>query len=114
MNLGAQLVKLHRADEAVEPLVEALDLAMVQIGPRHSWTNVYRGWLGAAAALAGRTTQANQLFSWSLEGLSQYEELSGDLQVKSMLRSLIDVMEENGLSEEARRYRALGDLSESP
>jgi serine/threonine-protein kinase len=114
MNLGAQLVKLHRADEAVEPLVEALDLAMVQIGPRHSWTNVYRGWLGAAAALTGRTTQADQLFSWSLEGLSQYEELSGDLQVKSMLRSLIEVMEESGLGEEASRYRALGDLSEAP
>ena len=114
MNLGAQLVKVHRAEEAVEPLVEALDLAMVQMGPRHSWTNVYRGWLGTAAALSGKTAEAGQLFDWSLDGLSQYEELSGDRQVNSMLRSLIEVMEETGLHEEARRYRALGDLSASP
>ena len=113
MNLGAQLVKVHRAEEAVEPLVEALDMAMEQIGARHSWTNVYRGWLGAVAALTGRTTQAEPLFDRSLDGLSQCEELSGDVQVKSMLRSLVEVMEENGLHEEARRYRALADLSES-
>lgn len=114
MNLGAELVKVGRADEAVDPLGEALDLAMVQIGPRHSWTNVYRGWLGAAAALAGRKPEAEQLFAWSLEGLSQYEELSGDRQVKGMLRALVEVMEERGLTEEADRYRSLGDLSASP
>lgn len=111
MNLGAELVHDGRAGEAVGPLAEAVDLAMTQIGPRHSWTNVYRGWLGTAAALSGRSAEARQLFAWSLDGLSQYEDLADDRQVKGMVRSLVEVMEEQGLSEEAARYRGLVDPS---
>jgi serine/threonine protein kinase len=112
MNLGGAFVSAGRAEEAVRPLSEALDLAIVQIGARHSWTNVYRGWLGAAAALTSRHAEAEELFAWSLDGLSQYEDLAGDLQVKAMLRSLVEVMEIQGLLDEAGRYRALVDLSE--
>jgi hypothetical protein len=73
---------------------------------------VYRGWLGAAAALAGRQPESEQLFGWSLDGLSQYAGLASDNQVKSMLRALVRVMEDRGLTEQAARYRALVDLSE--
>ena len=111
MNLGAELVQNGRAGEALDPLVEALDLAMVQLGPRHSWTNVYRGWLATAAALSGRSAQATQLFAWSLEGLSQYEDLPHDQTVTSMVHSLLRVMEEQGLSDQAAGYRALVDSS---
>ena len=67
-----------RAKEAVDPLAEALDMAIAKIGNNHSWTNVYRGWLGTAAALTGRTPQAEQLFGWSLDGLLQYAGLAND------------------------------------
>lgn len=113
MNLGAELVNNGRAAEAVDPLREALDLAVTHVGARHSWTNVYRGWLGTAAALSGRSGPAEQLFAWSLDGLSQYEGLSGDRQVKSMVASLAAAMEEKGLSEQAARYRALLETSET-
>jgi len=113
MNLGAELVTQGRAGEAIDPLVDALDLAIAQIGAQHSWTNVYRGWLGAAAAMEGKKTEAEQLFDWSLEGLAQYPGLSKDRTVKGMLRSLVEVMEAQGLTEEAGRYKALVDLSES-
>lgn len=113
MNLGAELVTVGRAREAVDPLVEAVDLAAAQIGAQHSWTNVYRGWLGSAAALEGKKGEAERLFDWSLEGLAQYPELSKDGTVKAMLRSLVEVMEAQGLTEEAERYRGLVDLSGS-
>ncbi len=112
MSLGAALVSAGRAEEALPPLGEALDMAIEHIGARHGWTNVYRGWLGAAAALTGRHAEAEELFSWSLEGLSRYEDLPGDLEVKGRLRSLVEVMEAQGLMDEAARYRALVDLSQ--
>ncbi|MGD8277308.1 MAG: serine/threonine-protein kinase, partial [Gemmatimonadota bacterium] len=80
MNLGAELVTQGRATEAIDPLVESVDLAIAQIGNHHSWTNVYRGWLGTAAALAGRAPEAAQFFDWSMEGLSSYTGLAGDNQ----------------------------------
>jgi eukaryotic-like serine/threonine-protein kinase len=112
MNLGGELIKAGRAGEATDPLRESLDMAIATIGADHSWTNVYRGWLGTAAALTGRAPAARQLFDWSLRGLSSYVGLAGDNQVKVMLRSLVETMEAQGLSEEAARYRALVDLSE--
>lgn len=108
MQLGASLIVAGRPEEALAPLSEAVDLMMIQVGPYHSWTNVYRGWLGTAAALTGRQAEAQQLFEWSLEGLSSYQGLSSDNVVKGMLRTLVDVMEKNGLVEQARRYRRLG------
>jgi hypothetical protein len=80
------------------------------IGPMHSWTDVYRGWLGTAAALTGRAPESEQLFTWSVEGLASYEGLSEDSQVKSMLRSLVQVMDGQGLVDQATRYREIVDL----
>ncbi len=110
MFFGGALVKNGRAPEAIEPLSEALDLMIEQVGSQHSWTNVYRGWLGTAAVLTGRTEGGDQLFAWSLDGLSQYPELAQDRQVINMLGALVEVMEARGLNERAARYRALVDL----
>ena len=112
MNLGGELIWDGHAADAIKPLAEALDMAIAQLGSHHSWTNVYRGWLGAAAALSDHQPESEQLFGWSLDGLSQYAGLANDNQVKGMLRSLVRVMEEKGLTEQAERYRALVDLSE--
>jgi serine/threonine-protein kinase len=110
MQLGATLIVAGRPQDAMDPLAEALDLMIQHIGPMHSWTDVYRGWLGTAAALAGRTPESEQLFEWSLAGLSSYEQLGQDNQVKGMLAALVGVMEDNELLDQAARYRAIVDL----
>jgi serine/threonine-protein kinase len=110
MQLGATLIVAGRPRDALAPLAEALDLMIRHIGPMHSWTDVYRGWLGTAAALTGRAPESEQLFTWSVEGLASYEGLSEDSQVKSMLRSLVQVMDGQGLVDQATRYREIVDL----
>ena len=109
MNLGGVLLANGRSAEALAPLEEALDVMMVQVGPHHSWTDVYRGWLGSAVSLTGRQDAAAQLFTWSMEGLSSYAELGQDRQVLGMLGRLVEVMEGQGLNNQAARYRALID-----
>ena len=107
MNLGAALLQAGRDEEAVEPLTEALDIMMIQIGPMHSWTHVYRGWLSAAGFLTGRVEGAETLTAQAMEGLSTYERLPEDLQVQGMLQALVRVMDQRGLRERADPYRAL-------
>ncbi len=110
MNLGGELLVAGRPEEAIEPLVEALEMMMIEIGPMHAWTDVYRGWLATAGMAAGREEGARELFDNSLQGLATYAELPGDGQVKSMLLGLLRVMDRYGLADEAARYRALTDL----
>ena len=112
MNLGGQLLQEGSPEAAVEPLTDALDMMMLEIGPMHSWTNVYRGWLGTAGAAIGRNEGSARLFDQSLEGLGTYEGLSQDGSVKEMLRALLRVMDQYGLSEQGARYRALTELEE--
>ncbi len=114
MQLGATLIDADRAEEAIEPLSEAIEVASEQLGVRHAETNVYRGWLGAAAALSGRDVEAAQLFEWCLEGLSTYEELGEDRTVLAMLGALVRVMEDKGLGRDAARLRAVADLGSAP
>ena len=112
MNLGGQLLDADRPEAAVEPLTEALDMMMAEIGPMHAWTDVYRGWLATAGSAVGRTEGAASLFDQSQRGLATYADLPQDGQVKSMLRALLRVMDEYGLSEQAAVYRSLTDLEE--
>ncbi len=114
MNLGAALVTNDRPADALSPLSEAVDMAIEQMGARHSWTNVYRGWLGSAAALTGRAEAADQLFQWSLEGLSSYEGLGSDQTVKSMLESLIRTLDAKGLATQVTDYRAILEAAGGP
>ncbi|MDH3222408.1 MAG: tetratricopeptide repeat-containing serine/threonine-protein kinase, partial [Gemmatimonadota bacterium] len=110
MNLGGELLLAGRPEEAIEPLADALEIMMIEIGPMHAWTDVYRGWLATAGMAAGRDEGARQLFENSLQGLASYPELPGDNQVRSMLQALLRVMDRYGLTDEAARYRALTDL----
>lgn len=107
MNLGAELVLLDRPSEAVTPLAEALDVMVEQVGAFHSWTNVYRIWLGTAEAMIGRTDAAKVRFAEAYAGLSSYEGLATDFQVIGMLRPLVGFMDDKGLTGEAARFRAL-------
>jgi tetratricopeptide (TPR) repeat protein len=107
MNLGASLVDARRPEAAVEPLTAAVAMAVSQIGDAHSWTHVYRGWLGAALQLAGREAEGEQWLRVSLSGLAQYEGLAGDQVVISRIQNLVQRMEKGGLSGPAGRYREL-------
>jgi len=107
MQLGGTHIRAGQPENAIAPLSEAVDLAIEQIGARHSWTNVYRAWLGVAAVLTGRDAAAEQLFGWSLEGLGSYEGLAGDRSVLSMIEALVDEMHAQGLDEEAAPFVAL-------
>ncbi|NNF28205.1 MAG: tetratricopeptide repeat protein, partial [Gemmatimonadetes bacterium] len=107
MNLGAGLVVEDRPSEATAPLMEAVDVMIDQVGSTHSWTDVYRIWLGAAEALIGRRDNAEGRFRQAFTGLSSYEGLASDLQVLGMLRPLLTVMDDKGLTEEAARFRGL-------
>ncbi len=109
MNLGGSLVDARRAEAAVDPLSEAVAVAVSQIGDGHSWTHVYRGWLGAALQLAGREAEGEQWLGASLSGLARYEGLAGDREVIARIENLVQRMEQGGLSGPAARYRALLD-----
>ncbi|MEM7417746.1 MAG: protein kinase [Gemmatimonadota bacterium] len=110
MALGGALIRSGRPDEAVPALSEAVDMGIEQMGMRHSWTNVYRAWLGVAAALTDRSEQAEQFWTWSLEGLEAYEALQDDASVASMVEVLVATMREQGLESEAVPFaRLLGD-----
>lgn len=107
MEMGATFIAAGRPEEAIDPLSEAVDLGIEQIGRYHSWTNVYRAWLGVAAALTGRDAGAAQLFAWSLEGLEGYEVLRDDLNVVAMVEALVREMEAAGLHDQAIPFAAL-------
>ena len=107
MQMGGTLIRAGQPEKAIVPLSEAVDEATQQIGARHSWTNVYRAWLGVAAVLTGRDAAAEQLFGWSLEGLGSYDGLAEDRVVLSMIEALVDEMRAQGLDEEAAPYAAL-------
>lgn len=107
MALGAGLIRDGRASEALPHLSESVDMGIEQMGLRHSWTNVYRAWLGVAAELTDRTEAAEQLWGWSLEGLVAYEGLREDPSVVSMLEVLIRTMREQGLEVEAEPFARL-------
>lgn len=105
--LGGTLIGAGRAEEALRPLAEAVDMAMVEIGPYHAWTNVYRGWLGAAARLTERDEAADQLFGWSLEGLGSYPDFASDRNTIERVESLVRTMHEVGLSEDVSPFEDL-------
>lgn len=105
-NLGAALVQYDRFDEALAPLSEALDMGITQLGARHSWNAVYRGWLALAAARTDRAEAAEQLFGWSFDGVEGYDGLAEDLTVRSRVEALAGMLESKGFGAEAARYRA--------
>lgn len=107
MNIGGTLISDGRAEEAIPYLSEAVDQGIEHVGRFHSWTNVYRGWLGTAAVLSGREPQGEQFFAWALEGLESYEELRDDRRASSRLEALVRVMREQGLHDEAAPFAAL-------
>ncbi|MDH3272343.1 MAG: serine/threonine-protein kinase [Gemmatimonadota bacterium] len=107
MQLGATLIRAGRPEEAVQTLSVAVDLAIEHIGTHHSWTNVYRAWLGVAAALTGRDAGAARLFAWSLEGLGSYDELTEDRSVVAMIDALVSEMLAQDLGDEAAPFAAL-------
>lgn len=110
MELGAMLLTDERPDEALIHLNEALEMMMVEIGPMHSWTDVYRGWVAVAAKAAGHEEDAARIFDDSFAGLSGYEGLAGDRQVLGMIEGLTRVLDQYGLTDEAARYRALARI----
>lgn len=105
-NLGAALVDHDRFDEAIPPLSEALDMGIAELGSRHSWNAIYRGWLALAAARTGRADAADQLFGWSFEGVEGYEGLLEDANMVNRVTILAEALERKGLADEAARYRA--------
>lgn len=107
MNLGGELARTGSADEGVAPLTEAVAMLEAELEPDHSWTAVYRGWLGAAATLAGQQRLGAASLDESVASLSRYDGLRQDRNVISMLDALVAAMEERGLAAEAARYRAL-------
>lgn len=107
MRVGASLVDVGRAEEAIPYLSEAVDEGIEHIGRYHAWTNTYRAWLGAAAALTGRRPQADQFFAWSLEGLGSYDRLRSDRNTRSRVEALVRVMREQGLEDDAAPFAAL-------
>jgi tetratricopeptide (TPR) repeat protein len=107
MELGATLLRTGRPHEALEPLNEALEAMIIEIGPLHSWTHIYRGWVAAAAKAAGYGEDAERSFNDSLVGLAGYERLTEDVQVLGMIEPLAQTLDQYGMTEEAARYRAL-------
>ncbi|MGI9625768.1 MAG: protein kinase domain-containing protein, partial [Longimicrobiales bacterium] len=107
MRLGAARIVADQPEQAIPPLSEAVDMAIEEIGRFHSWTNVYRCWMGVAATLSGRKDAATRFMGWCLEGLSSYEGLKDDRMTVSMVQSLVDTMRDKGLDEEARPVAAL-------
>ncbi len=114
MEYGGLLVQADRPEEALTPLQEAVDVMIEQLGAFHSWTEISRAWLGLATALTGDPERAEQLFSWTITGLSSYEALPQDLTVKNMLSFVIQVAEDKGLEEVASRLGGITDLSGRP
>jgi len=104
---GHWQVARGRPVEAVAPLREAVALASATIGPIHSWTNLYRGWLAAGLLLSDQEAEGRRYLDDSLTGLGLYEGLSQDTNVKNMIEALAGFMSGAGLESEAARYRAL-------
>jgi eukaryotic-like serine/threonine-protein kinase len=107
MNLGAQLVVMDRDREAIGPLRDAVEMLERELDPGHSWTAVYRGWLGSAAALAGAETLSARELDSSVGTLARYEGLRTDRLVMAMLEALVREIEQRGLDDVAARYRTL-------
>ncbi len=107
MQLGGTLLRADRSGEALEPLAEAVDLAIVHIGGLHSWTNIYRGWLGAALIRAGQIERGEEFLAMCYTGLSSYEDLPNDRNALSRLRALVSVMGTHGLDAQAEKFAPL-------
>ena len=78
--LGGVLLDLGQAQEAVDPLREAVTMAVETIGIGHAWTRIYLGWYATALALSGQETMAAAEFDLSVSSLGNYEGLSDDRQ----------------------------------
>src|SRR5690606_27058618 len=107
MNLGAEQVLTGNDEHAVDALAEAVAILEVELGPEHEWTAVYRGWLAAAATLAGNGQAGGQVFDRSIDALSRYEGLADDREVNAMLAALVGALEQRGLAAQAARYGTL-------
>ncbi|HSG46528.1 MAG TPA: serine/threonine-protein kinase [Longimicrobiales bacterium] len=109
MNHGAMLLQSGRPAEAASVLASAVQGAADQLGPNHTWTAVYRGWLGAAAVLAGDVEMGRDSFRRSLVTLTlaTTPTVGEDRQVQSMLDALLLRLEDPALAEYAAAYRDL-------